>query len=230
MTYIWEALLKADEQGFGRENLRFAPASEPSPYTEVAYEEINRNHVDGAPVEVNAYYRHGAIFGPMADIPEAWQEFRACLYDILMHLLAETNMLEGLCKDEFYGLFLREDVDGGTFGRQHAAAFRSFTRDQARHVTAGMVRLYKTGPSAELFKSVMRKTYPRSISYFDITEGRRELLVYVGRKETPELRRQADFLLSMFVPFDYVARLFWDMHFGIFGVDETLELGEFVVY
>ena len=24
MTYIWEALLKADEQGFGRENLRFA--------------------------------------------------------------------------------------------------------------------------------------------------------------------------------------------------------------
>ena len=70
----------------------------------------------------------------------------------------------------------------------------------------------------------MRKAHPGSISCLD-TAGRKELPVYVGRKETPELRRQMDFLLSAFVPFDCVAHIFWDMHFGIIGVDRALELG-----
>ena len=229
MTYVWEALLKADEQGFGRENIRFVPAREVSPYTELVNDDINRDYVDSDPIEVNAHYRHSAVFGPLDGLPDGCDEFAHCLYDILMHLVAEVNLLEGLCRDEFYGLFLREDVESGAFGRQHAGVFRSFTRPQRRHVAEGMVRLYKLGPSAELFKTLMRKAYPLSITYHDITE-RKEILVYVGKKETPELRRQMDFLLSAFVPFDYVPHLFWDMHFGIFGVNETLELDGFVVY
>ena len=56
------------------------------------------------------------------------------------------------------------------------------------------------------------------------------MLIYIGRTETAELRGQVDFLVSMFVPFDYKVHLFWDIHFGIMGVDETMGLDEFMVY
>ena len=229
MTYIWELLLKADEQGFPRNSIRFKQVNTPSPYMEVAYEEMNRQYLDDAPVEVNAYYRFSAIFDSVIDGLGAYPELQECLYDILMHYTAELNMREGLCKNEYYGLFLREDIAAGKFGRQYRDILHTFERRQVRFVIECMVRLYSLGPSVTLFRSVMRQIYPRSIIYLDAVE-RRELLIYIGRKETPDLRRQVEFLVSLFVPFDYITHLFWDAHFGIFGVNETLELDEFVVY
>jgi len=35
---------------------------------------------------------------------------------------------------------------------------------------------------------------------------------------------------DLFVPADYEVRLFWDKHFGLITVDETMEIGELVMY
>lgn len=229
MTYLWEILLKADEQEFPREKIRFIQTRTPAPYMEVTYDELNRQHVDEAPVEVNAYYRFSSIFDHVLNGLEDYPELRNCLYDILMHYVAEINMREGLCINEYFGLFLRDDVRSGKFGRQFKEVLQTFPRHQVRFVVENMVRLYELGPSVTLFQAVMRQIYPRSIIYLDAVE-RRELLIYIGRKEIPEYYRQVEFLLALFVPFDYIAHLFWDMHFGIIGVNETLELDELVLY
>lgn len=229
MTYLWEVLLNADEQDFPRESIRFMQARTPAPYMEVAYEELNRQYLDETPVEINAYYRFGAVFDHLLNGLEEYPELRDCLYDILMHYMAEINMREGLCKNEYYGLFLREDVKKGKFGRQFKKVFNTFPRNQVRFVVENMARLYSLGPSVMMFRTVMRQIYPKSIIYLDAVEHR-ELLIYIGRKETPEFKRQVDFLLALFVPFDYIVHLFWDKHFGILSVDETLDLDEFVVY
>ena len=229
LNYIWEVILKAGEQGFPREKLRFTQAKTPSPYMEASFEELNRQYLDDAPVEINAYYRFSAIFDHVLNGLVDYPEFRDCLYDILMHYVAEINIREGLCRSEYHGQFLRENVKAGRFGREFTEVFQTFEPSQARFVVESMVRLYELGPSVTLFRTVMRQIYPRSIIYLDSVE-RRELLIYIGKKETPGLRRQVEFLLSLFVPFDYIIHLFWDMHFGIVGVDETMELDEFVVY
>jgi len=230
MTYLWEVLLEADGQDFPRDKIFFRQTQTPTPYMEVAYEELNRAYLDEAPVEVNAYYRFSAIFdcvlnSGLEQYPELWN----VLYDILMHYVAEINMREGLCKKEYYGLFLREDVQSDKFGRQYSEVFKTFPRQQIRFVIESMVRLYMIGPSVALFRTVLRQIYTFSITYLDSVE-RRELLIYIGRKKTLDLERQVDFLIAMFVPFDYVIHLFWDMHFGILGVDETLELDDFKIY
>ena len=229
MTYIWEVLFNADAQGFPRDSIRFVQTKTLSPYMEITYEDLNRKNIDDAPVEVNAYYRFSAIFDHLLTGLDEYPEFRDCLYDILMHYVALINIREGLCKNEYHGMFLREDVKAGKYGRQFKEVFNTFTRLQSRFVVENMVRLYNLGASVTLFRAVMRQLYPRSLIYLDVVD-RRELLVYVGDKETPELRQQVDFLLSLFVPFDYIIHLFWDMHFGIFGVDETLVLDDFVLY
>ena len=228
MTYIWEVLLKADELKFPRKNLYFIQTTTPTPYMEVASDDINRDYIDETPIEVNAFYRFSQIFESIINETE-YKEYKETLYDIIMHFLAEINMYEGLCKKEYHGLFLYDDVKSGKFGQQYKDVFQTFTQEQTSFVTESMVRLYEIGQPLTLFKSLIRKLYPKSIIYLDTLE-QRELLVYIGKKETQELRKQVDFLLSMFVPFDYVIHLFWDMHFGLIDIKETLELDEFVIY
>jgi hypothetical protein len=229
LRYIWEVALKADEQDFPRDKIRFTQSEAPSPYMEVAFAEVNRPYIDEAPVELNAYYRFSAIFDYLLDELTDYPEFRSCLYDILMHYLTEINLREGLCINEYHGLFLKEDVKSGRFGEQFKEVFNTFARHEIRFVVENMVRLYSLGPSITLLRSVMRQIYPKSIIYLESVD-RRELLIYIGKKETPELKRQVGFLISMFGSFDYVTHLFWDLHFGIIGVDETTIVDEFVTY
>ena len=229
MNYLWEVLLNANEQNFPREKIRFEQTRVPSPYMEIAFEELNRQDLDETPIAVNSYFRFSAIFSDLLDGMDEYPEFRDTLYDILMHYLAELNIREGLCKSEYYGRFLTDDVRSGKFGEQFKEVFATFERKHRRFVTECLVRLYGLGASITLFRSVMRQIYPRSITYVDSAE-RSELLLYIGKKETPQLRRQVEFLVSLFVPFDYEVHLFWDMHFGIISVDETMVLDEFVIY
>ena len=43
------------------------------------------------------------------------------------------------------------------------------------------------------------------------------------------LETQLDLLCDMFVPIDYEMKLFWDMHFGLIGVDATMKIDEIIV-
>lgn len=56
------------------------------------------------------------------------------------------------------------------------------------------------------------------------------LLIYIGKSKTDRHEKQVKFILDMFVPIDYNLELFWDIHFGIIAVDETMEINEFVIY
>ena len=229
LTYVWEVLLKADEQRFPREKLRFIDAKTPSPYKEVSFSEINRTDITEDPIEINSLYRFSAVFEPLLKGLGDYPELQECLFDILIHYMAEINMYEGMCKKEYHGLFLHKDIKSGKYGKRFRDVFQTFTHEQIRFVIENMVRLYETDASITLYTAVMKKIYTRSIHYFNVVE-QRELLVYIGKRETPELRLQVDFLLSMFVPFDYVVHLFWDVHFGLIGVDETLEADKFMVF
>ena len=59
---------------------------------------------------------------------------------------------------------------------------------------------------------------------------RSQVLVYIGQKETEKERERVEFLRDMFLPVHYQVYLFWEHHFGIIGVEETMELDEMVLF
>ncbi len=75
----------------------------------------------------------------------------------------------------------------------------------------------------------MRELYPKSIVYFD-TCGRRELLVYIGEVKTPVLDKQVSTLCDLFLTINLDVRIFWGLHFGLISVDETLEIGNIMMF
>lgn len=230
MNYAWDIALKGMEQEIPLNELSFIPANPAIPYAEIAFNDINQSILTDHKIEVNGMYRYTAIFEPLLDGRlDNNLELRDTLYDVLTHFLIGLDLRQGLCKEEFYQIFAKEDLHNGKYGEEYRDILSCFPRKQWKAISIGLVRLYKTGPSLLLFKTVMKEIYPHSIIYFR-TDKKRELLIYIGYKETSQRKRQIEFLCEVFVPLDYKLRLFWEYHFGIVGISETMVPDEIMVF
>ena len=92
-----------------------------------------------------------------------------------------------------------------------------------------ILKLYQCGSSVYLFREVMRYLYPDSLVYAS-NEDVRQILIYVGRKETETEQKKLEFLQGMFLPIYYHVFIFWEHHFGIIDVEETMELDHMVLF
>ena len=230
MNYIWEMALRADEQGIPLDNVHFIPAKNPSPYMEAAFPAINTKYLDTQPVEVNVLYRLRSVFAPLLnrDYME-YRELREAIFDILLHYLAVLDLRSGLSKQEFYMLFLTEDIRNGDFGDEYANICDTFTIPERTWLLSGIARMYEVGSSLELFRGVIRELYPHSMVYFH-TDTCQEVLIYLGKRETALRRRQVEFLCKIFLSTDMKIYLYWLHHFGVMGYEETVEVDQMVIF
>ena len=62
MNFIWDATIRAKEQGMSKADITYTPAKDGSPYYELAFDYLNRKEAGPEPIPVNALYRFSAIF------------------------------------------------------------------------------------------------------------------------------------------------------------------------
>lgn len=230
MNYTWEAALAADKNQIPREKLHFQPVRHGSPYTEIVFDNINTDRLEEQTVEVNPLYRFAEEFSEVFDINlNGLAETRELLFDAAMHYMIQLDLRQGLDKQEYALRFILKDILNGACGSEAAKAVTYFEKQKLRRLLRLILKLYRCGSSAYLFREVMRCQYPDSIVYVS-NEAVRQILIYAGRKETAEERRKLDFLISMFLPVESEVFIFWENHFGIIDVDETMVLDEMVLF
>ena len=57
-----------------------------------------------------------------------------------------------------------------------------------------------------------------------------ELLIYIWQRKTKELARRMELITRLFLDIRYQAEIFYEYHFGIIGVEETMEIGGIAIY
>lgn len=230
MNYLWEVALRTDDMEVPRENLRYVPAKSYSPYIEVSFEDLNTIVLEENIIEANPLYRFSSIFGALLDINLVqYSELRTMLFDIYMQYMIQIDLRQGLSKDEYYLRFILRDIMNGVYGDDIKSAVLILTPKQLRRVLCCMLNLYRCGTSILLFRRVMRTMYPDSLVYSS-NDIFREILIYIGVKETPQERSKIDFLIAFFLPLDYMTHLFWEYHFGIIDVEVTMELDNMILF
>jgi len=231
MNYMWQALINGMSEGVAKEDVHFVPAKIANPYRETFFSDVNKVSVTAEePIEVNALYRYAAVFEALIDGRlVAHGELRDKLFDILAHYVSELDLREGLSRAVYYAKFLCEDIAGCVFGEKNAESLVHFSSMKQRHMLSGLLRAYQSGMPLKLFAKLLRELYPNSITYLD-NNVRLEFLIYIGKKKTDELEAQVQLLCDMLIPADYNVILFWDMHFGLIGIDETMEIGQIMMY
>lgn len=231
MNYLWEVVLKADDCGTPREKLYYVPAKICSPYVEVSFVDINQNVIEETQIEANPLYRFTDIFAVIFDCnATVSMKTRYVLFDICMQYMIQLDLRQGLSKSEYRLRSILKNLLGGVYRNNHIKeAVTYFTHTELRKILIAMNFLLKCASSIALFRQIIREIYPDSIVYLN-NDSFRELLIYIGQKETVEERAKVELLTSVFLPKDYTIHLFWDHHFGIIDVDATMELDEMVLF
>ena len=230
MNYIWEVMLKALEQGLEKEKLRFVPEMNGSPYFEASFEELNADTLWEKEIKINPLYRFSNIFAHVFGLDlTRYQALRELLFDVFMHYQGQLDLRQGLTKSEFYIRAMLKDILSGEFGSKLAEDAFLFTNFEMKSILHGFLTLNRTGISLELFKKIMRTVYPRALMYRN-NNIYREILVYLPDEKNDSDLRKLDFLVSMFLDVNYTVYIFWKHHFGIIGVDETLEYGDMLIF
>lgn len=224
MNYVWEALLAAETDEIKQDEIRFLPAANASPYVEVSFADLNTTSLENARIEVNPLYRFSNIFSELfaPDIRE-YSSTRSAFLDAVMHYVAETDLLSGMHKQEFYYWFVLDEMQKGMFGEKAAEAFGLFRAEEQRLIITSLLGLYRSAHYKEIFKSLVKQLYENTIIY----EGRdraETIFFYVGRRETDLERKRVQFLTDTFLPLNEEIEIFYDKHFGIMDVEETMGL------
>ena len=230
MNYLWEIMLQAKEQKIAAEKINFKAARKYSPYMELSEEFLNVVSMEEPyTVEINPYYRFQQIFKDMfhPDVQD-YPSFRKGLFQLLIHQLSENDLKMGMTREEYYKKLLGKAVAEGIYGREAAEEFALFEQKEQEILLQGMLILYRAGESIALFRQVICALIPNCIVYNSNDEPC-EILLYIGKKESESLKRKTSFIINQFAGIRYHIDIYYEYHFGIIGIEETMEIGEIAI-
>lgn len=229
MNYIWDLLIKAENSGLCKQAIQFVPATSYSPYMELSYEMMNMQTVDEV-VEVNPYYRYyeifKALFPPDSDGEET---LKHPLFDLLIHFLADIDLMQGMNKQEFYVQFMLRDIEAGVFGKSVQEKMKRLPKAEQSQIAMNILRLYQTGDELYLLKDTMRKLFKNCVLYLK-SGVKDELLIYIGEEKSDMMQSKVALIQELFLPIRFQTEIYWKQHFGIMDVEETMRMNQIVLY
>ena len=87
----------------------------------------------------------------------------------------------------------------------------------------------ETGSSLKKFRKALRILYPNALLY-QIKEERKKLILYLAEEENEQRKRTIRLAKDLFLPIGFELRVFWKYHFGIIGVEDTMQLDKIALY
>lgn len=230
MNYIWDILIRAQDQGIKKENIKFKNAEVCSPYMETSFAYLNVSNLpENMEIEVNPNYRFYEIFKDLFNINIVEdKEIREATLDIILHYLGEIDLKSGVCKEEFHKMFLYRDILNEIYGEELAKNIKEFNKKELDVFLNGLLTLTKTGSSILLLNKIIKIVFNKSIVYMN-KGSNKALYIYLGVKKTKENIKKINAIIDTFLPINISSKLFWNMHFGIIGIDNTMMIDEIVI-
>lgn len=227
MNYVWEVMLNAVDQGIPQQNIRFQIGKDYSAYMELSSEYLNQEKLEqNAVIELNPYFRFFDIFKDLFQ-PDLmlYPKLRENLSNLILHQLAQNDKLSGMTKEEYFKKLLYHDLEQEVFGENARKAISLFYKEEQAIILSGILRQYETGSSLDLFTDMMESLIPNNIVYHS-NENPYEILIYIGQKREKRLTEKINFLIYTFVEIPYFTDIYYEYHFGILGMEETMVLDE----
>lgn len=230
MRYLWEILLEAKEEGIPEGKLRFFHDPESSAYMEIAIPFLNETELgEEREIAVNTYCRFYHIFRNLFK-PELkeYPELRKRLTNVILHMLAGNDVRRGMTKEEYYKKLLASDLADRVFGERAWSVFSTMGKQEKGFLMAGWLRSCRAGSSLEIFIDMVHGLIKDSIVYHN-NDRPDEILIYTRMKKNKLLEERLSLLTDMFLDIRYQTEIFYEYHFGIIGVNETMQIGRIAI-
>lgn len=221
-----EYILCAKENGMKETDLCFVPAKSFSPYIECQSESINQIKLEkNKKIEVNPFYRYESVFAKLLAIDNdaILQELKEFVFDFWIHEIFEIERLSGMTGKAFERMYLAEEIINGLFGARVRREFELFDKREQSDLLYQVIHLYSGGDCSVLFCNALKSIF---LNIFVYTLNENKILLFVNENESTVLRKKISFIKDIFLPIEMELDVFWNRHFGVFGIEETMVLDE----
>lgn len=230
MNFLWDIALKAQAQGVPEEELFFCQAKEYSPFYEQAFPCLNEREVQEGRIELNLLLRFDHIFQDILAQEEGKaSDFREYLIDAALHMLLYTDLRHGLSKRDIYIRKIRQELEEGIFWKEASEVFRAMPMERRNRLAALTLTQMQTGSSLMIFRKSIKVIFSDAVIY-QIKDDRKKILLYLREDKTESREKELRLLQDMFLPIRYELRVFWKYHFGIIGVEDTMQMDKIAIY
>ncbi|MGN0403370.1 MAG: hypothetical protein ACI4HQ_14095 [Acetatifactor sp.] len=235
MRYLWEVLLTAGKEQIPEVKIRFVHAPLGSGYMELSLPCLNqawleeKGQSEDISVEVNTYYRFYDIFYEMfPPDPIEFYSLRKSLTNLSLHMLAQNDVRMGMTREDYHKRLLAKEILGEDFGGVAKKVFLSMSRDDQEILLGGWMNSFRVGSVLPIFLEMIHGLVTDSIVYHNSAYPD-EIMIYTGLKKERSLEQRIQFLIDTFLDIRYHAEVFYEYHFGIIGVEETMRIDEIAI-
>jgi hypothetical protein len=229
MNYVRDIIINLRQKGIDEKDLKFIAAKSYSPYMELSNVDINFDKIE-EDIEVNPYYRYYEIFKDLFNINnEEDVELRETFFDIVMHFIADIDAMHGMTKREFHIRFILDDIENGILGERIRENFQIFSYKEKVIIVENLIKIYKTGQTLYILRDTVRTIFKKSTIYANY-ETKDELLFYIPHVKNEINEAKMEFIKEFFLPIKFRAEIYWEDHFGVIEVEETMKIDSIALY
>lgn len=233
-NYIWYPLTNFVE--VSNDRFKFNLSEKISPYSELNLESVNKiksniETMNYKILNINPFLRFGEIFYLLLN-PEEYKydkKVRDSIFNILIHFLGELDLYLGQNKKDIIIKEIVKTIENGAFGEEIGENFKIFKEYEKVTIAEGIHSMYNHLNLLEVFKQVFKQVFPDSIIYDRLT-SQTNIIIYLNYKKSKSNILKINFIKDMFLPLGLKIDLFWEKHFGVIGVDITMQIGEMAIF
>ena len=230
--YIWYLLYILMKEDKNISEIEYVYSKEISPYMEMNMEDLNYENKpnDKQILEVNPFYRFTEIFTEFLNPNlHGKEEVRKKIFNIIIHILSNIDLQEGVNKRIILNRLITAGIESGRYGYEIKDLFKVLNKSEKIILSNGIQDKYKYNRELEVFKKVFKKIYSDSIIY-DSLENEERIVIYINERKTEENRKKELLIEKLFLPVGLKTKRFWEHHFGVLEVEETMRIGEISIY
>lgn len=230
MNYIWDVVIQSQHQQINLKNIEFNFKQIFSPYVELNTRYVNQKKLE-LTNDVNPYFRFHSIFKNLFNAEYfQFKELREVLFDILVHFLARVDVNQGMEKVTFYWEFIYRDIKKGLLGEKAKAEIKNFTLKEKIILLDNIYKFYNLGKHFYFLRRVVKGIFEDIIMYVKKKSEDNKIIIFINRKGTQSNKEKLKVIKDIFLPVNYELDVYWENHFGVVEVIDSLRIGEMGIY
>ena len=133
------------------------------------------------------------------------------------------------CLRDSDGWQIRRELQWGVYGKAAREACLTLSKEQQLAVADELLNVIQMGSCLSSFCRIMRQLFPGCFVY-QVKKHPQILYVYLDKAREVSTEKRWHLARDTFLPLDIEARVFWDVHFGILGVDFTMQADKIAIF
>ena len=207
-----------------KDNIRFAQKMPASPYIEADRRDITQTQDGVRHIKINGLYRFEDIIKPLMQAENVSEDLRAWLFDVWMHYLTCIAYRGGFSRHEYEVRQFMTSMENGTYGSEVCRLYTKLDFDGRYLIADGLHKQHNTKESVMRFAKILVKLTGCGTVYKSLMHSE-EVMYYAGKCQDKETEEKIRLVQLLFLPMGYTLRIYWQTHFGVFGEEQTMQIG-----